>query len=112
MPIVGSAVVWLPAAIILAVSGHWIKALILLGWGAGAVAQSDNVIRPYVISQRANMNTLAVFFALLGGVQAFGVMGLFIGPVALSFTLVVLQMLRETILDQSAVEGHGTGGIS
>ena len=112
VPIVGSAVVWLPAAIILAVSGHWIKALILLGWGAGVVAQSDNVIRPYIISQRANMNTLAVFFALLGGVQAFGVMGLFIGPVALSFTLVVLQMLRETILDQSAVEGHGTGGIS
>jgi predicted PurR-regulated permease PerM len=102
VPIIGSSAVWVPAAIILAVSGHWIKALILLVWGAGVVAQADNVIRPYVISQRANVSTLAVFFALLGGVQAFGVMGLFIGPVALSFTLVVLQMLRETILDHSA----------
>jgi predicted PurR-regulated permease PerM len=101
VPIIGSSAVWVPAGIILAVSGHWIKALILLGWGAGVVAQADNVIRPYVISQRANLSTLAVFFALLGGVQAFGVMGLFIGPVALSFTLVVLQMLRETILDHS-----------
>ncbi len=100
-PIIGSSAVWVPAGIILAVSGHWIKALILLGWGAGVVAQADNVIRPYVISQRANLSTLAVFFALLGGVQAFGVIGLFIGPVALSFTLVVLQMLRETILDHS-----------
>jgi len=101
VPIVGSAAVWAPAVIILAVSGHWVKALILLGWGAGVVAQVDNVVRPYVISQRANLSTLAVFFALLGGVRAFGVMGLFIGPVALSFTLVILQMLRETILDQS-----------
>ena len=100
VPLVGSAAVWAPAAIILAVSGHWVKALILLGWGAGVVAQVDNVVRPYVISQRANLSTLAVFFALLGGVRAFGIMGLFIGPVALSFTLVVLQMLRETILDQ------------
>jgi len=98
----GSSAVWVPATIILAVIGHWIKALILLVWGAGVVAQADNVIRPYVISQRANLSTLAVFFALLGSVQAFGVMGLFIGPVSLSFTLVVLQMLRETILDHSA----------
>jgi len=102
VPIVGSSAVWVPAAIIFAVSGHWIKALILLVWGAGVVAQADNVIRPYVISQRASLSTLAVFFALLGGVKAFGVMGLFIGPVALSFTLVVLQMLRETVLDHSA----------
>lgn len=101
VPIVGSSAVWVPAALILAVSGHWIKALMLLGWGAGVVAQSDNVIRPYVISQRANLSTLAVFFALLGGVKAFGIMGVFIGPVALSFTLVVLQMLRETIVDDS-----------
>ena len=101
VPIVGSAAVWVPAAIILAISGHWVKALILLAWGAGVVAQADNVVRPYVISHRANLSTLAVFFALLGGVKAFGVLGLFIGPVALSATLVILQMLRETILDHS-----------
>jgi predicted PurR-regulated permease PerM len=101
LPIIGSAAVWGPAAIVLAVSGHWVKAVILLGWGAGIVAQADNVVRPYVISERANLNTLAVFFALLGGVKAFGVIGLFVGPVALSFTLVVLEMLRETILDHS-----------
>ena len=101
VPIIGSAAVWGPAAIVLAVGGHWVKALILLGWGAGVVSQADNVVRPYVISERANLNTLAVFFALLGGVKAFGLIGLFVGPVALSFTLVVVEMLRETILDHS-----------
>jgi predicted PurR-regulated permease PerM len=101
IPFIGSAAVWGPAVIVLAVSGHWIKALILLGLGAGVIGQVDSLVRPWVISERAKLNTLLVFFALLGGVKAFGVMGLFIGPVALSFTLVVLEMLREVILDHS-----------
>jgi predicted PurR-regulated permease PerM len=104
VPLIGSAAVWGPAVIVLLVSGHWIKALILLGWGAAIVGQVDSVVRPYVISEKAKLNTLPVFFALLGGVAAFGVMGLFIGPVLLSFTLVVLEMLRETILDQEPIE--------
>ena len=48
------------------------------------------------------MHTLLIFFALLGGVEAFGVMGLFIGPVVLSVSLVVLEMLRETNLEYTA----------
>jgi predicted PurR-regulated permease PerM len=101
IPIVGSAAVWGPTVIVLMIAGHWWKGLILLGWGAAVVGQIDGLVRPYVISERAKMNTLLVFFALLGGVKAFGVMGLFIGPVVLSVTLVVLEMLREENLDRS-----------
>ena len=101
IPIVGSAAVWGPAVTVLMIAGHWWRALILLGWGAAVVGQIDSLVRPYVISERAKMNTLLVFFALLGGVKAFGVMGLFIGPVVLSVTLVVLEMLREENLDRS-----------
>jgi predicted PurR-regulated permease PerM len=99
IPLIGSAAVFGPAVVLLAVGGHWVKALILLGWGVAIVAQVDNVVRPYVISEKAKLNTLPVFFALLGGVKAFGIIGLFVGPVLLSFTLVVLDMLRETTLD-------------
>jgi predicted PurR-regulated permease PerM len=95
IPIIGSAAVWGPAAIILLASGHWIKALIMLGWGAAVIGQIDSVVRPYVISGKAKLHTLLVFFALLGGVKAFGIMGLFIGPVVLSVSLVVLDMLQE-----------------
>jgi len=102
IPIIGSAAVWGPAVIILVIGGHWWKGLILLGWGAGVVAQVDSLVRPYVISERAKLHTLLVFFALLGGVKAFGVMGLFVGPVVLSITLVVLEMLWETNLDYPA----------
>jgi predicted PurR-regulated permease PerM len=102
IPFIGSAAVWGPAVIILGVGEHWWKALILLGLGAGVIGQIDSLVRPYVISETAKLNTLMVFFSLLGGVKAFGIMGLFIGPVVLSFALVVLEMLRETVLNHSA----------
>lgn len=102
IPIVGSAAVWAPAVIVLFISGHTWKALILLGWSAALVAHIDNVVRPYVISERAKMHPLLVFFALLGGVSAFGVMGLFIGPLVMSLTLIVLELLSEGNLDESA----------
>ena len=103
IPIIGSAAVWGPAVMILFIGGHWGKGLILLGWGAGVVGQIDSVVRPYVISERVKLHTLLVFFALLGGVNAFGIMGLFIGPVVVSITPVLLAMLRETNSDNQAL---------
>jgi predicted PurR-regulated permease PerM len=101
VPVIGSAAVWGPAAILLVVSGHWLKGLLLLGWGAAVVAQVDSVVRPFVISHRANMHPLLIFFALLGGVKAFGPIGLFVGPVVVSVTIVVFDLLRETNRDVS-----------
>lgn len=95
VPVVGTGIIWAPAAIVLLVGGHWVKALILVGWGAAVVAQVDAVLRPYVVSGRAKMHNLLIFFALLGGVRAFGIMGIFIGPVVVSVTIAVLDMLRE-----------------
>ncbi len=107
VPMVGSALVWVPASIILLAGGHWAKALILLGWGAAVVAQVDALVRPYVVSGRVKVHTLLVFFALLGGMKAFGVMGLFIGPIVLSVTVAVLDMLREMNRDwQASQEEH------
>jgi len=102
LPIIGSFVVWGPATMFLFVSGHWGKGLILLFWSAAVVAQIDHLLRTWVISQRANMHPLLMFFALLGGVKAFGALGLFIGPVVVSVTLVALAMLREANLDAPA----------
>jgi predicted PurR-regulated permease PerM len=95
IPVVGTGIVWVPAAFVLMMGGHWAKALILLVWGAAIVAQVDTLVRPYVVSGRAKLHNLLIFFALLGGVKAFGIMGLFIGPVVVSVTIAVLDMLRE-----------------
>jgi predicted PurR-regulated permease PerM len=102
LPIVGSFVVWGPTTMYLFISGHWAKGLILLFWSAAVVSQIDHLLRTWIISQRANMHPLLMFFALLGGVKAFGALGLFIGPVVVSVTLVSLEMLREANLESPA----------
>ena len=106
LPVVGTGIVWVPAAAVLLLNGHWIKALILIAWGAAIVAQVDAVLRPYVVSGRAKMHNLLIFFALLGGVKAFGIMGLFIGPVVVSVTIAVLDMLREINASPQETEGR------
>ena len=95
IPVVGSSSVWGSAAIIFFITGHPWKGLMMLAWGVVAIGQLGHVVRFYVISGRAKMHPLLVFFALLGGVKAFGLLGLFIGPVVVSLTLVVFEMLRE-----------------
>lgn len=95
VPLVGSGAVWLPASILLLLGGHWGKALILIGWGTGVVGLADNVVRPYVISEQVHFHPLQVFFALLGGMQAFGFIGLFVGPVVLAMAQALFRLLRE-----------------
>jgi predicted PurR-regulated permease PerM len=96
IPAVGSLLVWGPAALLLFLSGHWIRATILLAWGAGVVGQIDAVVRPYVIGAHVRVHTLLVFFSLLGGVKAFGIVGIFLGPVVLSVAMAVFEMLKKT----------------
>jgi predicted PurR-regulated permease PerM len=94
IPLVGPAIIWAPAALILAIAGSWGKAAILAAFGAGVISLADNFIRPYVISERVNLHPLLVFVALLGGAQAFGVLGLFIGPAAVTVAMAVFELLQ------------------
>jgi predicted PurR-regulated permease PerM len=95
LPLVGTTVVWLPASIYLILSGSWVKGAVLAAWGMFVVGTIDNVLRPYLISGRVQMHTLLIFFAVFGGVQVFGFLGLFIGPVILAVTITLLGMLRD-----------------
>ncbi|MEK6302060.1 MAG: AI-2E family transporter [Acidobacteriota bacterium] len=95
LPLVGTAIVWAPAAIYLVASGSWVKGLILVGWGALAVGTIDNILRPILIRGRVQMHPLLIFFSVFGGVSVFGFLGLFIGPVILALTMTTLGMVRE-----------------
>lgn len=95
IPLVGTAVVWVPAAIYLVASGSWVKGLILVAWGALVVGTVDNILRPILIRGRVQMHPLLIFFSVFGGVSVFGFLGLFIGPVILALTATTLGMLRE-----------------
>lgn len=95
IPLIGASSIWVVAAILLAVTGQYAKAAMLTAFGAGVISLADNVIRPYVISGQVKLHPLLVFFALLGGTRAFGIIGLFIGPAVLSVALAILEMLSE-----------------
>ncbi len=97
IPIVGAATIWLPAAVWLLATGSWIKALILVAWGVGGIGMIDNILRPYVMSGRVELHPLLLAFAILGGVQAFGMIGLFAGPVILAVTRTLFELLGEEL---------------
>jgi predicted PurR-regulated permease PerM len=95
IPVVGSAAVWAPAVLYLWAKGKVGAAVFLAVWCGVLVSWSDNVVRPYVISESVSISPLLILFSLLGGMQAFGLVGLFIGPVAVALTGAVFRMLRE-----------------
>jgi predicted PurR-regulated permease PerM len=97
VPLVGPSLVWLPASIYLFAADHWIKGIFLLAWGVVVVGTADNVIRPLVIMGRVKLHPLILLFALIGGVQQFGFIGLFIGPVVMSVLLALVDMLQEEV---------------
>jgi len=95
LPLVGSALVWIPGTIVLLVQGKIGLGIFFLVWGAALVANVDNLVRPLIIMASLPVSGLLVFIAILGGIQAFGLIGLFAGPVTLALGLALLRMLRE-----------------
>ena len=95
VPLGGAALVWIPAVVYFFTQGLWVRAVILLIWGTFVVSLVDNVVRPLVIGSRTNIPTLFLFFGILGGLQAYGVIGIFIGPVLLATIVALLKIYRD-----------------
>jgi predicted PurR-regulated permease PerM len=87
----GAWVVWLPAAVLLAVAGSIGRAVIVAGLGFGIVSAVDNVLRPALLSGSTRMNGLLILIALLGGVRVFGVIGIVLGPILVATALALLK---------------------
>jgi predicted PurR-regulated permease PerM len=90
IPVAGSGLVWGPAVVFLGVTGAYTKAVILTVFGVGVIGTTDNVLRPRLVGGRTRMHELFVFFSVLGGLAAFGIMGLLLGPVILGVAIVFL----------------------
>ena len=87
IPIVGTAIVWAPAAIFKLIQGDIFSGIGLFVFGAIIVGFSDNLIRPYFVSSKAKVHPAIVLLGVLGGLELFGFTGIIIGPLALALAL-------------------------
>ncbi len=96
LPIGGAAFVWGPAVVWLFFDGRWGFGIFMLAWGV-MLGALDNVLRPLLISGRARISALAVFVGVLGGIPAFGAIGVIAGPVVLSLVLALAEFAEEPL---------------
>lgn len=92
---VGAGIVMIPAVLYLGFSGHWKAALFLAAWTA-LMWLIETILRPLLTARHAEVSTLAIFIGAIGGVAAYGILGLIIGPVLLSFIVALLRFARES----------------
>lgn len=105
IPMLGAFLVWVPAAIYLALTGHYVKAIFLVIWGTLVIGMIDNFLRPKLVGGRTRLHELLIFFAVLGGLQVFGVLGIVLGPVVLALAMSLIEVFRAA--DSAAEEpGH------
>lgn len=110
IPFIGAWVVWLPTAVGLLWAGYPVAAVALAVYGSGIVSQVDNLIRMWVLHDTARMHPLLGFVTILGGIQVFGVFGLFLAPVVAAVTVTLLRILRAETVRVAARIGVGNGG--
>ncbi|MFV0574352.1 MAG: AI-2E family transporter [Vibrio sp.] len=99
IPVVGTALVWVPAAIYVFFTGDTTWAIFIMVWGVAVIGSIDNLLRPLLMQGSAGMDTLMIFFALLGGIQLFGLIGLIYGPLIFAITMVLFKMYEEEFKD-------------
>jgi predicted PurR-regulated permease PerM len=96
VPLVGSALVWVPVAISLMVGGHLGRGILLVFICAVIVTAVDNVVRPWLFSGRAELGGLMVFIGVLGGIAAFGLLGVVLGPIVVAMVASLLEVYAPT----------------
>jgi len=108
IPMAGAFLVWVPAAIFLLLTGAYVKAAILVGWGLLVIGSIDNFLSPLLVGRRARLHELLIFFSVLGGLQVFGILGLILGPVVVAITLALIEMVRQSFKPPSETVGKET----
>ncbi len=109
VPFIGAAAVWVPASLWLFYSGHTWSGVFLAVYGAAIVSMADNVIKPIILHGRSNLHPLLALLSVLGGVQALGPIGIFVGPMVVVFFHALLNMLN-TELDSMAMAAKKESG--
>jgi predicted PurR-regulated permease PerM len=100
IPVVGSTIIWGPAAIYLLFTGSIGAGIGLILWGGVVVSVVDNVLKPLIVKGHASTPSVMILFSILGGLEYFGIIGFILGPLILSFLLSLLRIYQKTFLSQ------------
>jgi predicted PurR-regulated permease PerM len=102
LPLGGTALVWLPVSAYLAVEGGWAGAAAIIIWAAVTLIIMDNFVKPIAMRHGTNLPTLALFFGLAGGLEAYGPIGIFAGPAVVAVFAALLRVYRRTYIYEPA----------
>ena len=103
LPIGGTAVVWVPVAGYLAYASGWTAALIIVAWAALVLAIVDNVVKPLAMGHGTGLPTVALFFGLAGGIEAYGPLGIFAGPAVVAVFAALIRVYRRTYVREEPI---------
>ena len=92
VPVVGSAMIWVPTALWLGFSGHWGKALVVMAICGALAGVTDNIMRPLLLRNRTRLNDLLLFIGVLGGISTFGLLGVVVGPAIVAAAMGVFRV--------------------
>lgn len=104
IPVPGTIVVWGPGALYLLWQGQTWQGIVLLVWGFAIVGMVDNFLKPIFISGRGKIHMMLVFFGIVGGVQAFGFAGLFLGPLVIILFIELLKIVEREIYSREVTD--------
>jgi predicted PurR-regulated permease PerM len=110
IPMVGPAFVWVPAGAVLIATGAPVRGVLLLAFGLFVISTVDNVIRAVLVSARARVHPLVVFFGVLGGVLMFGAVGILVGPVLIVLAGALMEMARMSLFPEETT--HSQQGLT
>lgn len=108
LPLVGSGLVWGPGAISLALDGRYAAAIGLAAWGVVVVGMVDNALRPLVYRRWASIHPLVTLVGAIGGVRYFGLLGILIGPLGLSYFFELIRMYHQEYVEATRNPGGGS----
>ncbi len=100
LPLGGTAIVWLPAAAYLAYASGLVWGIVLVVWCSISIAIIDNFVKPLVMRHGTGLPTMALFLGIAGGLEAYGPIGLFLGPAIISVFAALLRVYRKTYGDR------------
>ena len=95
VPLLGTLAIWGPASIYLIIQGDYMHGIGLILFGIFVISMVDNILKPLIIGSRTKMPTIVIFFSVLGGIKAFGIIGLIMGPLIMAVFVSVFEIFRH-----------------